>query len=220
MARLIVNDNPMVMVPDHLSCAVFSARSAEKPHAIQTERTAVPKAEQAICVCPNIIKMKEDHMPYQFYVTIQGKKQGQFKGESLRERKPGQIPALRFAYQIKLPRDAATGLASGRPQHLPLTITKEWGAASPQLFQALVTNEVLESVLFEFVQIGTEGAEEVYYTIKLTDATIADLKQYLDQTKQDAGFATHAFEDVSFTYQTIEVQHNLAKTAASEHWTQ
>ena len=159
-------------------------------------------------------------MPYEFYVTIQGKKQGQFKGESQREREKGKIPALRFVYEIKSPRDAATGQASGKRQHSPITITKEWGAASPQLFQALVMNEVLESVLFEFIQTGTEGAEEVYYTIKLTNATIANLKQYLDQTKQDTGFATHAFEDVSFTFQKIEVAHNIAKTAASDDWTQ
>ena len=119
-------------------------------------------------------------MSYEFYVTIQGKKQGQFKGESLREREKGKIPALRFVYEVKSPRDAATGQASGKRQHSPITITKEWGAASPQLFQALVMIEGLESVLFEFIQTGTEGAEEVYYTINLTNATIANLKQYLD----------------------------------------
>ncbi len=36
-------------------------------------------------------------------------------------------------YQVKGPRDAATGQASGKRQHKPMTIVKEWGAAPPQL---------------------------------------------------------------------------------------
>ena len=37
------------------------------------------------------------------------------------------------AYEVKSPRDIATGQASGKRQHGSITIVKEWGAASPQL---------------------------------------------------------------------------------------
>jgi type VI secretion system secreted protein Hcp len=90
-------------------------------------------------------------MAYEFYVTIKGKKQGQFKVEILRELLMFKIPALRFLYELKAPRDAATGQASGKRQHSPITMTKEWGPASPQIFQALVMNEVLESVLLHLM---------------------------------------------------------------------
>ena len=36
-------------------------------------------------------------------------------------------------YQVRGPRDAGSGLATGKRQHKPLTIIKEWGAATPQL---------------------------------------------------------------------------------------
>ena len=36
-------------------------------------------------------------------------------------------------YQVKGPRDAASGQASGKRQHGPVTFVKEWGAATPQL---------------------------------------------------------------------------------------
>ena len=36
-------------------------------------------------------------------------------------------------YQVKGPRDAASGQASGKRQHRPVTFVKEWGAATPQL---------------------------------------------------------------------------------------
>ena len=37
------------------------------------------------------------------------------------------------SYEVKSPRDIATGQASGKRQHGSITIVKEWGAASPQL---------------------------------------------------------------------------------------
>src|SRR5215216_1925733 len=39
----------------HLFACGFSARSAEKPHAIEKECTALPKAQYAICVSPRSI---------------------------------------------------------------------------------------------------------------------------------------------------------------------
>jgi len=36
-------------------------------------------------------------------------------------------------YSVKSPRDAASGQASGKRMHKPITITKEWGPATPML---------------------------------------------------------------------------------------
>ena len=52
-------------------------------------------------------------------------------------------------------------------------------AATPQLFQALVTNEVLRSVLFEFVRSGEDGTEQIFQTIRLTNVGVAAIKQYV-----------------------------------------
>ncbi len=158
-------------------------------------------------------------MAYEFYVTVKGKKQGQFKGESPKARYKDKIPAIRFIYEIGAPRDVPTGQASGKRQHSPVTITKEWGAASPQLFDALVTNEILDFVLFEFVRTNPAGEEEVYYTIRLTDATVSDLKQYANQAAQDSAGSRHELEDISFTYHKIEVENKDTKMSASDNWT-
>ena len=42
-------------------------------------------------------------------------------------------PAEVASHTITSPRDVATGQASGKRQHQPVRITKEWGAASPVL---------------------------------------------------------------------------------------
>src|SRR4051794_17781015 len=40
------------------------------------------------------------------------------------------------SYQVIAPRDIATGQASGKRMHKPLTVVKEWVAASPELAAA------------------------------------------------------------------------------------
>lgn len=145
------------------------------------------------------------------YVTIEGTKQGRFKGESVREAHKNKLEAWNLGHAISSPRDAATGQASGRRQHGPLTITKAWGAATPQIFQALVTNEVLKSVLIEHLQTTPEGMEEVRGTIKLTNATVSNVVRSTDADGR-------IIEAVSFTYQRIELEDKPGKTAAFDDW--
>lgn len=166
-------------------------------------------------------------MAYEFYVTIEGTRQGAFKGESVREAHKDKIAGLSYSHEITSPRDIATGQASGKRQHGPITITKEWGPSSPQLFQALVTNEVLKSVFFEFIHTTPDGLEEVYHTIKLVNATVAKIRQSTGgggaesagSAKTSASYDTHELEDISFTYQRIEVENKPGQTSADDDWT-
>jgi type VI secretion system secreted protein Hcp len=91
----------------------------------------------------------------------------------------GQSRVLKFSYGVVSPRDVYTGLVSGKRQHNPIVITKEPGAASPQIFSALVTNEVLKSVVIQFLRPNAEGVNEVQQTISLTNGSISDFRQYV-----------------------------------------
>lgn len=163
-------------------------------------------------------------MAYEFYVTIKGKTQGAFKGESKRTAHAEKISGLSYSHSIKSPRDIATGQASGKRQHGPITITKEWGPSTPQLFQALTTNEQLDSVLFEFFRTTPEGVEEVYHKITLTNATVSQI-EYTTGSGESAGTAkttadydTHELERISFTYERIDTESLIGKTAATDDW--
>ena len=166
-------------------------------------------------------------MAYDFYVSIEGTRHGKFKRESPREAHAEKISGLSYVHEIKSPRDVATGRASGKRQHGAITINKEWGPSSPQLFQALVTNEELKSVLFEFIHSTPDGQEEVYHTIKLSTATVSSIR-YMTGTggdssssaKSTSSYDTHELEEVSFTYQRIEVENLPGQTSAQDDWTQ
>ena len=158
---------------------------------------------------------------FEFYVAIEGTKQGPFANESIRLNRTPRLVGLNFDYLVKTPRDAATGQISGKRQHGPVMFTKEWGAASPQLFQALVSNETLKSVVFEFYQTNAQGAEELATMVKLTNAVISEIHQYSPETTSGShtGAGRRQLEDVSFTFGTIEIQHVPGKTMATDTWT-
>ena len=154
-------------------------------------------------------------MAYEFYVTIEATKQGRLAGETAREAHKGKLAGIGFSYEVTSSRGAASGRASRKREHGPVTFTKEWGAASPQLFQALVTNEVLESVLFEFVRTNDVGVEHVFHTIRLTNASVTSMHQYV-AAQEDAELDNPELEDVALSFRDIEITNVDGKTMASD----
>jgi type VI secretion system secreted protein Hcp len=158
-------------------------------------------------------------MAQQLYVSIEATRQGRLKGESQSRGEKGRIAGVRFTMETVSPRDVATGQASGKRQHKPILLTKEWGAASPQLYAALVANEVLKSVVFEFVKTDARGQETVFHRITLTNAAVSGVKSYLDLTDTSGGpFDGRTLEDVSFVYQKVAIENLEGKTSAVDDW--
>jgi type VI secretion system secreted protein Hcp len=153
-----------------------------------------------------------------FFVTIVTQGGIKLSEETPRGGKQGKIEGIKFFYQLSSPRDVATGQATGRRQHSPITFTKEWGTASPQLVQAAVTNEALRSVTFEFVKTNPNGQEIIYETITLTNATVASIKRYIATPTGSEQPDPRALEDVSLTFQKIEIKNTVAGTASMDTW--
>ena len=89
---------------------------------------------------------------------------------------------------VTSPRDAASGQAAGKRQHQPVVITKQVDAATPNIFQALTTNEVIKEAKFHIGDL----------TITLKNATVSEQKL---TGNKDSGT-----EQVSITYQTIMLE--------------
>ena len=114
----------------------------------------------------------------------------------------GSMEVASAHHELVSPRDPATGQASGKRQHRPLTIVKTVDRATPQLYKALINNQVLPTCTLKFfVLVG--GVPKNLYTIKLTNASVASV----ELTKGDVRFQQGRlgeFEEVTFTYQKIE----------------
>jgi type VI secretion system Hcp family effector len=164
-------------------------------------------------------------MSNEFYVTIVGPN-GKFKGDKERGGQEHKLIGLGFEFAVAKNYDLATFQPNGRRQYQPIRVTRRWGESSPQLFQALVNNERLKSVVFEFMAPSQHGGEEVYQSIKLTEASVASYRQLsLHETSAMAGSAPvrgeepiDRIEEVTFLFQKIEVE-NKFKVMASDHAT-
>lgn len=151
------------------------------------------------------------------YVTIKGAKQGTFAGDGSGGKNKDRIAMFSFEFELQSPRDAATGQASGKRQWKPIVITKEWGAATPQILTALATDEVLTSVLFEFIATAPQGQEQLDHSIQLTNASIADFRDTAQNVPPPLGTNLRALDQITFTFRKIEVTDKSGKTFV-DYW--
>jgi type VI secretion system secreted protein Hcp len=158
-------------------------------------------------------------MALQIFATVTGAKQGAFKGESTQKGREGKIPGVAFSYGVAVPRDTASGQATGKRQEKPVIFTKEWGDSSPQFYAAAYSNEVLSTVLFEFLSTAPNGNQVVDHTIKLTNAVIILIQQDV-MLPQSGGpvIDSRDLQAISFTFQKIEITSLTGGTSATDSW--
>jgi type VI secretion system secreted protein Hcp len=80
-----------------------------------------------------------------------------------------------------------------------------------------VNSEVLTTVSLTFNRPASDGKEQTYFTILLTNALVVQIKQYVGSAP-DLTDNANALEDISLTYQKIEISDIDAKTSAVDDW--
>jgi len=75
------------------------------------------------------------------YLRVVGTKQGEIRGSVTQKGREGRIAVIAMSHEFLSPRDASTGMAAGKRQHKPLSITKEIDRASTGLRTMLIGNE-------------------------------------------------------------------------------
>ena len=111
-------------------------------------------------------------------------------------------------HEIVSPRDAASGLPTGKRQHKPLTVTAEVGVAAPQLMNAITQNQTLPTIVISLYKPGTST---VGTTITLTNASVADFANQCNASYPNC-------ETASFTYQKITWTWLDSNISASDDW--
>jgi type VI secretion system secreted protein Hcp len=133
-------------------------------------------------------------MSFRHYASFKGKTQGTLKGESTKsDRRDKWTELIAFEMGSETPVDANTGRPKGHRTHQPITITKENGAASPQLLDAHWKDEVFDEIVIEIVGKPSAGAgETVVQRVTLTNAVISRFRRYFSNSDGKPRFL-HAF---------------------------
>jgi type VI secretion system secreted protein Hcp len=137
------------------------------------------------------------------YLYLEGESQGRIRGSVTQAGREDSIMVIAAGHEVMSPRDAASGLPTGRRRHTPFTITKEVDRASPQLYSLLVNNERITGWKLEFWRPSRSGKEQQHYTVELVNASISDIQFEMLNNKYPENMQHKEREHVSFCYQKI-----------------
>ncbi|THD53054.1 Hcp family type VI secretion system effector [Enterobacteriaceae bacterium ML5] len=99
--------------------------------------------------------------------------------------------------------------------HQPIIIQKPIDKSSPLLGKAISENELLTCTL-DFYRINRFGSQEIYYRIKLTEATIKNIRLHSPNSLRESG--AQPTESISIDYKSITWEHPEAGTSAYSFW--
>jgi type VI secretion system secreted protein Hcp len=165
-------------------------------------------------------------MPTPAYVSITGSSQGKITSGATTADSIGNIYqdghadeslVEGFSCEVIIPRDPQSGQPSGQRVHQPSSFTKYFDKASPLMWQALCTGEVLQ-IEMHFYRINTLGVQEHYFTIKWTDAIFVDGKGMLPDVLNPDNSNYGNMETWLYSYRKIEWTHEIAGTSGSDDW--
>lgn len=170
------------------------------------------------------------------YISINGKKQGDYPAEIDREPHKGKKRAAvyRFEYGVLAPRDVQSHSQKGERTHTPVKIVKETGKMTPLIQMAATAGELLPKVEIAFyrnVKLDNSGTlgQELYFTVTLEDARVVSQRIFTGaKTSGDGasqGTSKHGsqldsleLEEFELTFRKIIVRHEISKKEASDDW--
>ncbi len=118
------------------------------------------------------------------------------------------FPVLDLTHSIVSPRDAASGLPTGKRLHKPFSITKHIDKASPSLLQGLIEGEPFEVEVTSYRRTG--GRWTPFLAVKLDRAFIASIGP------QSAG--DRPTEEVAFYYNKIAFSYAESGKIVEDNW--
>ena len=157
------------------------------------------------------------------YMKVRGQKQGWIKGSVMQKGREDSIAVIAYHHSVVSPRDPNSGLPTGQRMHKPFTVVKTTDRATPPLYTALCTNESLPEVIIYFwkpqIKAGAGvGSEVQYYTVKLTNASIASITAMMPNIEDSAQQKFDLQEEVAFVYQKIEWTWTEGNETAMDDW--
>ena len=132
----------------------------------------------------------------------------------------GTIECNSFEDSVESPREARTGLMTGRRQYSPVVISKRIDKSTPLLFKALAMNEKVDEAEFRFYRPspGGSGAEEHFQTIKLEGAHISSITRVSKDSIMGGENSPPMMERVEFVFETITVTYEIGGATHQDSW--
>jgi type VI secretion system secreted protein Hcp len=123
---------------------------------------------------------------------------------------------VRFAFGVLSPRDVATGQASGKRQHEPISIVKQVDTGSPSLYGALTKGEKHPKLKVHFAWLTPQGTKQPYFTLTLMNAALIGVER--KPPRHPISRNTHELEEIKLAFDKIEMTWNGGGKAFNDDW--
>ncbi len=137
------------------------------------------------------------------YLRLKGETQGDVKGSCTQAGREDSMEIYGWSHEVLSPRDAASGLPTGKRQHKPVVVTKPVDKAEPILYNILTNNENVTEWRLDCWKPSRAGKEFQYYTIELVNASIASIRAEMLNNKYPENMKHEVRSHVAFCYQKI-----------------
>lgn len=110
------------------------------------------------------------------------------------------IECLYFESGIKTARDAGSGVATGKREHLPFLIRKRIDKSTPLIAKAICNNELIDAE-FKFFRPNPDGdgTTEQFFTIAIEKARISSQEFVSPDTSKPASSTLPPLETITFS---------------------
>jgi type VI secretion system secreted protein Hcp len=166
-------------------------------------------------------------MPTPCYISITGQTQGNITAGAFTADSVGNIYVQghedemlvqEFLHNVTVPTDPQSGQPSGQRAHKPFIFTVALNKAVPLLYNALASGEMLPKVELHWWRTSVEGKQEHYFTTRLTDSTIVDMKLHMPHCQDPAQREFTQLLAVSLAYRKVEWEHIKSGTSGADDW--
>jgi len=121
-----------------------------------------------------------------------------------------------FSHEVASPRDAASGLPTGKRQHKPFTVIKPVDKSTPLIFNLLTNNENITSWELKCWKLGRAGKRpHLYKTVKLSAPAVVGV---VSESPYETGANGIEVEKVDFVYDTIAWTFHDSGITIEDRW--
>lgn len=142
----------------------------------------------------------------------------EIRGEVTQKGREGFMEVYGYSHEIHSPRDSASGLPTGKRQHMPFRVVIPQSQATPLLLQAQARNQILPEVKVLFFRPTINGAEQQYFTYTLTNARVSSYRSW-NPNKLDPSVATYVpSTEIAFTYESMTWTYEDGGIVHTDDW--
>jgi type VI secretion system secreted protein Hcp len=146
-------------------------------------------------------------MPIPAYAYFKDDSGGDIRGSVKVSGREGSCEVMEFDHEVKIPTDPHNGRLTGVRVHQPVKLVKSYDSASPYLYKACCNGQTLQEVEIRWYMIDDTGAETEYFTHKLKDVKVSEVRALMPNTKDPDKERYVHLEEVSLVYSSITWTH-------------